>query len=108
MKHLLKEATDCKAALNSQLKQSEERATQLKQDTTLKRALEQREEDEVDNVDKYQKAKIESRDRESQLHDEKHTQRRTRGQVRSEDKVKMQNIMSGTQIPSRRWSSSMR
>ena len=37
--HLLKEATDGKAALISQLKKSEERASQLKQDIASKQAL---------------------------------------------------------------------
>ena len=36
MKHLLKEATDGKAALISQLKKSEERASQLKRDVARK------------------------------------------------------------------------
>ena len=49
MKHLLKEATD----LNSQLNKSEERAAQLKQDMTLKRALMGSKRKGVDNIDKY-------------------------------------------------------
>ena len=39
MEHLKKDATDWKADVNSQLKKSEERAAQLKQDSTLNRAL---------------------------------------------------------------------
>ena len=39
MKHLLQEATDGKAALISQLKESEERSSQLKQDMARKQAL---------------------------------------------------------------------
>ena len=53
MNHLLNEATDGKAALNSQLKKSDERASQLKQDMTLKRALMGGKSKEgVDNIDK--------------------------------------------------------
>ena len=53
MKHLLLEATDGKAALNSQLKKSEERASQLKQDMARKQAL-MRGKNGADNVNREQ------------------------------------------------------
>ena len=52
MKHLLKEATVGKAALNSQLKKSEELAAQLKR--VPQTSLDERQEKGVDNVNKEQ------------------------------------------------------
>ena len=117
---LLKEATDCKAASSSQLKKSEELAAQLKQNMDVKQALMGGKRKESTTLTKNE-VKIESRGRESQLHDEKYTQRKNSRTSSHEDKVEMQDITSkyevvnyvdkktwsGTQISSRRWSSSV-
>ena len=85
---LLKEAIDCKAALNSQLKKSEERATQWKQVMILKQTLmgDKRNESSTKN-----EVKIES-GRESQLQDEKYTPRKNSRTRSHQDKVEMQDI----------------
>ena len=62
MKHLLKEATSGKAALNSQLKKSEERAAQLKRNVARKQALMRGKRKEVTTRTKN-KAKIEAKSR---------------------------------------------
>ena len=85
MKHLLKEATD----LNSQLKKSEERAAQLKQDMTLKRALmgsKRKESTTSTNTQEVSQRITTSR--------KEHTQRKNSRTSSHEDKVEMQNIMS--------------
>ena len=56
-----------------------------------------RQEKGVDNIDKEQ-SEIESRGRESQLHDEKYTQRKNSRTSSHEDKVEMQDITSKYEV----------